>query len=237
VTVAFAAGIALAGIQALPVASLLFPCLTAAALLLAARLYSPRLLPAVACTLALLLGALRQAGDEARHPNVLAPRLGERVTVTGQAWFDHQWGYTAGDLLINTGWNWFGLQLEDGRELLINEFRTNKTGETFSPMANLIEQDGRLRHTANLAIQPSNYWRSPSTGVFYPLEWDIAIPDFKITLNVTADFYQQEMPAIAPLQAIWEGACTFTGNEVLATQINSLIRGKGFMELVGYAQK
>jgi hypothetical protein len=90
VTVAFAAGIALAGIQALPVASLLFPCLTAAALLLAARLYSPRLLPAVACTLALLLGALRQAGDEARHPNVLAPWLGERVTVTGQVEGDPQ---------------------------------------------------------------------------------------------------------------------------------------------------
>lgn len=133
--------------------------------------------------------------------------------VTGQGWFDHQWGYT-GDLLTKTGWNWFGLQLEDGRELLISELRSIKTGKTFSPMANLIEPDGKLKFTRNLTLKPSNYWRSPLSNAVYPLEWMITIPEFRLKINVSAVFPEQEMPVIGPLNAIWEGACSVMGSEV-----------------------
>ncbi|MDP4127462.1 MAG: lipocalin-like domain-containing protein, partial [Bacillota bacterium] len=43
--------------------------------------------------------------------------------VIGQGWFDHQWGRDYG-LMAGIGWNWFGLQLNDGRELLLNEQRS-----------------------------------------------------------------------------------------------------------------
>lgn len=154
--------------------------------------------------------------------------------VTGEGWFDHQWGYL-GDLLTKTGWNWFGLQLDDGRELLINEFYTIKTGDTFSPMANLIEKDGKLKFTRNVTFEPSNYWISPITNAAYPLNWIITIPDYKMTINVEAIFKEQEMAALAPLNAIWEGACSVSVIEKKPFHKNTPINGKGFLELVGYA--
>jgi predicted secreted hydrolase len=154
--------------------------------------------------------------------------------VTGEGWFDHQWGYTGG-LLIETGWNWFGLQLDDGRELLLNEFRSVKTGETFSPMANLIEADGRLRFTRNIELRPLGYWQSPLTKSLYPLDWLIQIPEFKMKIHVSAIFAGQEMPVIGPLRAIWEGACSVEGGEALQSSESAPVSGKGFMELVGYS--
>jgi predicted secreted hydrolase len=154
--------------------------------------------------------------------------------VTGEGWFDHQWGYL-GDLLIKTGWIWLGLQLEDGRELLINEFWSIKTGETFSPMANIIEAGGSLKFTRNLTLEPSNYWQSPLTNAVYPLKWTITIPEFKMVLNISAVFHNQEMPVLAPLNAIWEGVCNVSGTETNSNFENIPIKGKGFLELVGYA--
>jgi predicted secreted hydrolase len=154
--------------------------------------------------------------------------------VTGEGWFDHQWGYL-GDLLTKTGWNWFGLQLEDGRELLINEFRTIKTGDTFSPMANLIERDGTLKFTKYVTFEPSCYWKSPATNAIYPLKWVITIPEFKMIINVEAIFQEQEMPVLPPLNAIWEGACCVSASETSHNLKRIPIRGKGFLELVGYA--
>ena len=151
-----------------------------------------------------------------------------------KVWFDHQWGYT-GDLITKTGWNWFGLQLEDGRELLINEFRSIKNGDTFSPMANLIEEDGSLKVTRDVTFQSLYYWQSPVTNAIYPLKWIITIPEFKITINVEADFHEQEMPVIAPLNAIWEGTCHVYGNETKPNLKNISLRGRGFLELVGYS--
>lgn len=154
--------------------------------------------------------------------------------LTGEGWFDHQWGYT-GDLITKVGWNWFGIQLEDGRELLINEFRTIKTGNTFSPMANLIEKDGQLKVTRNVSFKPLLYWKSSITNAVYPIKWIISIPQFNMTLNLEAMFEDQEMPVVAPLNAIWEGACCVSVNETNSSFKNKCIKGKGFLELVGYA--
>jgi hypothetical protein len=40
----------------------------------------------------------------------------------------------------------------------------------------------------------------------------------------------QEIPIPGPIQAIWEGACAVSGESG-----STPIRGKGFAELVGYA--
>jgi predicted secreted hydrolase len=161
-------------------------------------------------------------------------KCGQKECVTGEGWFDHQWGYT-GDLITKTGWNWFGLQLEDGRELLINEFRSIKNGNAFSPMANLIEQDGTVKVTRNVTFKPLYYWQSPITNAIYPLKWIITIPEFKIIIKVEAIFKKQEIPVVPPLNAIWEGACIVSGYETCRPLKKGFIKGKGFLELVGYA--
>ena len=154
--------------------------------------------------------------------------------VKGQGWFDHQWGHDYG-LIRGDGWNWFGLQLNDGRELLLNEMHSNQGEEKISQMANLIERDGSLRFTRNIAFQALKKWKSETTKGEYPIEWKIVIPDFSMEINVAATFPQQEMPIIGPLHGIWEGTCHVYGQEILPNGKKKILNGKGFMELVGYA--
>lgn len=143
--------------------------------------------------------------------------------VTGHGWFDHQWGRDYG-ILKGSGWNWFGLQLDDGRELLLNEdMRPSK--ETHSPMANLIEEDGSVRFTKNVSFQALKYWKSLKTNARYPIEWKIKIPEFSMDLHVIAAFSAQEMAIIGPMQAIWEGATVVVGQETLPNQWRNFIRG------------
>lgn len=154
--------------------------------------------------------------------------------VTGKGWFDHQWGFAQG-LLSKIGWSWFGLQLDDGRELLISELGSFQTGQTFSPMANLILQDGSIKFTSVINLEPFNFWESPITGGIYPQNWYITIPELMMNLEVSTDFCEQEMPIIFPLEAIWEGICSVSGYEMLKGETFKHISGRGFMELMGYA--
>lgn len=151
--------------------------------------------------------------------------------VRGQGWFDHQWGRDY-SLAKGSGWNWFGLQLNDGRELLLNEMTSGKAD---SSMANIIEKDGTIRFTRDVAFKKMKFWKSLKTNARYPVEWQIVIPEFGIDLHVEAAFPNQEMPIIGPIQAIWEGTCRAAGTEVLPNGKRRTIEGVGFMELVGYA--
>ncbi|MDZ3952351.1 lipocalin family protein [Bacillus thuringiensis] len=155
-------------------------------------------------------------------------------TVTGKGWFDHQWGRSS-KFAQRIGWNWFGIQLDDNRELLISENRSMETGATSSQMANFIQQDGTLSFSRNVYIHPISFWKSPQTNITYPVEWNISIPDFAIELTVKALFQEQEILILGPLRAIWEGACIVNGIETSSNTIKNNISGKGFAELVGYA--
>ncbi|SEA04363.1 Hydroxyneurosporene synthase (CrtC) [Thalassobacillus cyri] len=154
-------------------------------------------------------------------------------SVSGEGWFDHQWGKDY-SLVKGTGWNWFGLQLDDGRELLLNEMRSND-GETSSQMANVIEKDGTVRFTRNISFHPLKYWKSVKTNARYPIAWQITIPEFNIEIQTVPFFSNQEMLVLGPLQGIWEGAVSLTGKERLSNGAVNHLTGEGFMELVGYA--
>jgi predicted secreted hydrolase len=153
--------------------------------------------------------------------------------VKGKGWFDHQWGRDKG-IATGIGWNWFGIQLEDGRELLLNE-KHYSGSKKFAQMGNLIDVDGTVTVTRDVTFQEIKYWHSINTKTKYPVKWKITIPEFSIELYVTPVFSKQEMPVLGPLQAIWEGACTVTGHELLPGGIRKPLNGHAFMELVGYA--
>ena len=55
-------------------------------------------------------------------------RIGEQqFAVSGLSWFDHEWA--TNQLAANqVGWDWFSLQLDDGSDLMLIQFRT-KDGE------------------------------------------------------------------------------------------------------------
>jgi predicted secreted hydrolase len=159
---------------------------------------------------------------------------GMTETLSGEGWFDHQWGRNYG-LLQGGGWDWFGLQLEDGRDLLINRLHPADSASPDFPIAKLISKDSVITTTENVLLKPLKYWKSIHTGVKYPVEWQISLPHFSIDLHITPLLNHQEIPIIGPLKAIWEGACTLTGEGQSPQGIRTPIKGKGFIELVGYA--
>jgi predicted secreted hydrolase len=154
--------------------------------------------------------------------------------VYGNGWFDHQWGYDKG-IAKGIGWNWFGIQLDDGRELLLNEKHDRYTKKKFGQMANIINQDGTLEFSKDVSFKEISYWTSIVTKAKYPVEWHIIIPEFSMELYIKPAFNKQEMPILGPLQAIWEGACQVEGFEIKSDGRKVPIYGKAFMELVGYA--
>jgi predicted secreted hydrolase len=155
-------------------------------------------------------------------------RLGkERLAVTGQAWMDHEWG--SNQLTPEqVGWDWFSLQLDDGRELMLYLMRRRDGGVDPVSSGTLIEADGRSRHLPLDAFytRASGEWRSRRTGGRYPSGWSVQVPDANLDLVVTPVLPDQEVVTSGGAGVTyWEGAVRVRGSQT----------GVGYVELTGYA--
>jgi predicted secreted hydrolase len=145
---------------------------------------------------------------------------GETRTVTGQGWFDHEW---SSSVLADwqSGWDWFSLQLRDGRELMLFRLRT-KAGRTEpeNRYGILIEQDGssRVLSPDHITLTPGKTWRGPK-GQAYPVEWQLKAADMNLTIRA-----RQPNQAMTGRFDYWEGAVTVEGNA----------KGLGYLEMTGY---
>ena len=157
----------------------------------------------------------------------------ERLSVTGQSWFDHEYGSNQMDK-SQVGWDWFSLQFTDGRELMVYRLRL-KNGKT-EPYSSgtLIEKNGVARHLklSEFQLTPLSRWNSPATGATYPAKWRIALPREKINLIVTPVVANQELrPSRTGANlAYWEGSVTARG-----TKNGRALSGVGYLEMTGYA--
>jgi len=152
---------------------------------------------------------------------------GDRSYVTGSAWMDREWSTSALSAGV-VGWEWFGLQLSDGRELMLYRLRqTDGTPSAFSG-GSLVEGDGattRLRR-ADFEIEPTAEWTSQRTHVRYPVAWRIAIANSGLTLTVQPRVRDQEINLSV---RYWEGAVRVVGKSR-----DGSLTGEGYLELAGY---
>lgn len=152
---------------------------------------------------------------------------GETHEVQGEAWFDHEWGTSAlGPLAV--GWDWFGLQLEDGRELMA--FRIRQLDGSIDPASagTLIGPDGDTEAltTEQVMIESLGSWTSPENGATYPSGWRLRIPDRGLDLTLQPQLRDQENRLSV---VYWEGAVRVDG-----TSLGDSIGGAGYVELTGY---
>jgi predicted secreted hydrolase len=102
---------------------------------------------------------------------------GETLEVTGEAWMDREWSTSAlGDGV--EGWDWFALQMDDGRELMVYLLRRRDgTVDRFSA-GTLVAGDGVTRGLgpADVRVEVLAHWRSPHSGVRYPARWRVSVP-------------------------------------------------------------
>ena len=152
---------------------------------------------------------------------------GETFAVKGFSWMDHEFGTTMlGEHAV--GWDWFSIQLSDGREVMFFQIR-QKDG-SIEPMSGgtLIEKDGAARRLTReqVNIQVVETWKSKSGGT-YPSRWNVAIPSADIQLSLKPYIADQEMRVSI---VYWEGAVQVSGRSNGAP-----VQGSGYVEMTGYS--
>ena len=149
----------------------------------------------------------------------------EVVPVEGDAWLDREWGTSALGPDVH-GWDWFSLQLTDGTELMFYQLRRGDgTADPLSAGSVTGPVPGRLDHS-DVDLSPQRYWRSPDTGVRYPVAWQLAVPSEGLRLTVEALLDPQEMDLSVNY---WEGAV-----RVVGTRAGVPVEGRGYLEMTGY---
>ncbi|HVO09671.1 MAG TPA: lipocalin-like domain-containing protein [Vicinamibacteria bacterium] len=153
----------------------------------------------------------------------------QQRSAAGEAWFDHEWSTSAlggGDV----GWDWFSLQLGDGRELMC--YRIRRADGSCEPVSagTLVDGDGRARRLARdeVRIEALRRWKSAATGVSYPSGWRVEVPSAGLRLRVEPWLEDQEMRTSF---VYWEGAVRVQGEGREGAG-----EGQGYVELTGYAR-
>jgi predicted secreted hydrolase len=151
--------------------------------------------------------------------------------VRGVSWMDHEF-FTTHPAADVTGWDWFSLHLSDSTEVMFFPFR--RTDGSLSPYSagTLVRRDGTSRHLSmrDFELMAKTWWTSPATGGKYPVAWKIKFLDYDLQLSTPVK--NQELDTRKTTGVIyWEGVV-----EVVGKKGGREIRGKGYLEMTGYAK-
>ena len=132
-----------------------------------------------------------------------------RLTVTGSAWMDREWSTNSLSPELS-GWDWFSLELSDGRDLMLYRLRTAAGESSLFSSGTLIGADGTAvpLGPADFVLEARDYWTSTSTGSRYPVGWSVELPAQDLQLNVRPLIPNQEMNLAF---RYWEGAIIASG--------------------------
>jgi predicted secreted hydrolase len=150
----------------------------------------------------------------------------QELEVAGLSWLDREWS-TSALSATQAGWDWFALQLDDGRDLMFYRLR-GRDGST-DPLSagSLVQRDGRVQplRSDQLRLRPLRWWQDRH-GSRYPVSWELTLPGEARPLRVDAAFDAQLMDVSV---RYWEGAVTVRNDD------DPAIVGRGYLELAGYA--
>ncbi len=160
-------------------------------------------------------------------------RIGTRnLRVRGRAWLDHEW---SSSLLAPeaVGWDWTGIDFDDGSALMAFRIRGAGGESRWSTSKWCVAKRGpastEVCSDAPVQWKAQRNWRSPRTGVTYPVEWTLQIGARTLRLQPLMD--DQESDSRASTGTIyWEGAVTATGEAGQRL-------GRGYLELTGYGSR
>ena len=148
---------------------------------------------------------------------------GEDHAVRGLSWMDREWSTSALDG-NQVGWDWFALQLSDGRDLMF--YRLRERSGRAAPFSHgvVVDPDGTTRPLGPEAVvlTVGDHWQSPRGAARYPSRWRLRVPSEGLDLDLAPLLADQELPGVV---RYWEGAVRVTGQAV---------DGYGYVEMTGY---
>ena len=160
---------------------------------------------------------------------------GEEIPVSGEIWFDHQWG----DFFVvgkPAGWQWFALHMNNGDSLMVSEVR-DSDGDVVAVDGTLTNaQDGQRTLDSEIDgiwLETTDHWTSSESGGVYPAGWRLRIGSIGFDAVLVPSVADQEVPAMPygnKAAAYWEGRV-----DVLdASSLEAI--GVAFAELSGYVE-
>ena len=155
---------------------------------------------------------------------------GSKMRVDGLSWMDHEFG--SDELQASQlGWDWFSIQLDDRRELMLYSLRNKDGSITPESSGSLIAADGRVTYLPRSAyvIDATGSWKSPHTGGTYPMGWRVRVASAGIDLTLAPMLVDQELANTVGGVSYWEGSV-----DVVDTASKHVL-GLGYVELTGYA--
>ena len=154
--------------------------------------------------------------------SIRGPDSAARRSIEGTAWLDHEWSseYLAAEA---SGWDWVGLNFDDGSALMAFRIRRRGGGVLWSDARWVAPVPAA---TPAPEFRPVRHWRSPRTDTSWPVEMILRVGGREFRLAPLFD--DQEIDASASTGTVyWEGAVRVleAGRRV----------GAGYLELTGYA--
>lgn len=155
-------------------------------------------------------------------------RIGdESFSVEGLSWMDREWATSALDK-EQAGWDWFALQLSDGRELMYYQLRRRDgTVHPFSQgMLVSVDGVGHRLSAEDVQLDIVDRWQSLRTNVQYPSRWRLRVQQAQLDLTIEPYLSNQELDVSV---RYWEGAVHGSGSAH-----RRAVSASGYAELVGY---
>ena len=154
---------------------------------------------------------------------------GEEVRVSGHAWLDREWS-TSALSEGQVGWDWFALQLTDGRDLMYYQLRLADGAADPLSKGVLVSPTGMAQTlpSADVTLSVDGFWESPIDGTRYPSAWRLSEASSGLELRIRPLIPNQELDLTF---RYWEGAVLVEGRDS-----DGPVEGRGYVELTGYSQ-
>lgn len=129
------------------------------------------------------------------------------------------------------GWDWFSLNLDDGRDVMLYLLRRADGSLDFG-RGTVVPVAGEVRYLepSDWSLTVTDRWVSETSGAIYPAGWELELPGEALRLTIVPVLRNQEnLGKLAGGLAYWEGAV-----ELLNDQ--GEVVGRGYVELTGYGE-
>jgi predicted secreted hydrolase len=162
-----------------------------------------------------------------RTQGKLTLKKGQAFDVDGIAWLDHEWS----EALMHpdaVGWDWIGMNLDDGSALTAFRLR-RRDGSALWSGGSFRTRDGALRifGSDEVRFDGTKAWTSPRTQAKYPTQWRVETPSGIFEVRALLD--DQELDSRGSSGGVyWEGV-----SDLLDAQGRRI--GRGYLEMTGYA--